>query len=167
MMKKMELDISIEDKIRVAARKIFQQKGYAATRTRDIAEQTGMKQTVASMVNILLITLFGIYAISTVATLRRRKEIAIRKVSGTEASDIIRMFFREYIVMVFIAGVAALLVAYPAMNLWLQGYAYHTNIPWWLFVSVIGTVIAVVLLTVLGQVLKVANNNPAEVVKSE
>ena len=44
MMKKMELekDISTEDKIRVAARKIFHQKGYAATRTRDIAEEAGI-----------------------------------------------------------------------------------------------------------------------------
>ena len=41
-MKKMEIDISTEDKIRVAARKIFQQKGYAATRTRDIAEEAGI-----------------------------------------------------------------------------------------------------------------------------
>lgn len=35
-------DPSTEEKIREAARKIFMQKGYAATRTRDIAEEAGI-----------------------------------------------------------------------------------------------------------------------------
>ena len=53
------------------------------------------------------------------------------------------------------------------MSRWLQGYAYHTNIPWWLLAGVIAAVVVLVLLTVLGQVLKAANSDPAEVVKSE
>ncbi|RXK86583.1 TetR/AcrR family transcriptional regulator [Filimonas effusa] len=35
-------DISTEEKIMEAARKVFTQKGYAATRTRDIAEEAGI-----------------------------------------------------------------------------------------------------------------------------
>ena len=35
-------DISTEEKIREAAQKIFTQKGFAATRTRDIAEEAGI-----------------------------------------------------------------------------------------------------------------------------
>jgi AcrR family transcriptional regulator len=35
-------DISTEEKIIAAARKVFTQKGYAATRTRDIAEEAGI-----------------------------------------------------------------------------------------------------------------------------
>lgn len=40
--KDMDLDISTEEKIKEAARKVFMQKGYAATRTRDIAEAAGI-----------------------------------------------------------------------------------------------------------------------------
>lgn len=36
------LDTSTEEKIKAAARKVFTQKGYAATRTRDIAEESGI-----------------------------------------------------------------------------------------------------------------------------
>ncbi len=39
---KMEKDSSTEERIKEAARKIFQQKGYAATRTRDIAQEAGI-----------------------------------------------------------------------------------------------------------------------------
>ena len=115
----------------------------------------------------LLISLFGIYAVATASTQRRRKEVAIRKVFGAEVVDIIRMIFREYTWQVIIAGIIALPPAYLAMSRWLQGYAFRTNIPWWLLAGVITAVVAIVLLTVLGQTLKAANSNPAEVVKSE
>ena len=39
---KIEADTSTEEKIKEAARKVFMQKGYAATRTRDIAEESGI-----------------------------------------------------------------------------------------------------------------------------
>jgi AcrR family transcriptional regulator len=35
-------DLTTEEKIKVAARKVFTQKGYAGTRTRDIAEEAGI-----------------------------------------------------------------------------------------------------------------------------
>lgn len=39
---KKETDTSTEEKIKEAARKVFLQKGYSATRTRDIAEEAGI-----------------------------------------------------------------------------------------------------------------------------
>lgn len=131
------------------------------------SEQTGLKLFSVLATVCLLISLFGIYAVATSATQRRRKEIAIRKIVGAKAEDMVRMFFREYTLLVLIAAAFALPLAYFAMNNWLQGYAYRTNIPWWLLAGVIVGVILVVLLTVLGQVLKAANSNPAEVVKNE
>ena len=131
------------------------------------SEQVGLKMFSVLAVVCLLISLFGIYAVASAASRRRRKEIAIRKVVGAEAETIVRMFFREYTLQVVIAGVFALPLAYFTMNNWLQGYAYRTDIPGWLLAGVLTGVIAVVLLTVLGQVLRAANSNPAEVVKSE
>jgi putative ABC transport system permease protein len=131
------------------------------------SEQVGLKMFTVMATVCLFISLFGIYGIANASTQRRRKEIAIRKVVGADRSDIVRMFFCEYTLQVIIAGAVALPVAYLAMNRWLQGYAYRTNIPWWLLAGVIVVIIAVVLLTVLGQVLKAANRNPAKVVKSE
>ena len=40
--KNVEEDLSTEEKIKAAARTIFTKKGYAATRTRDIAEEAGI-----------------------------------------------------------------------------------------------------------------------------
>jgi len=115
----------------------------------------------------VLISLFGIYSMIVLSTRHRRKEIAVRKVFGAEAVDIAAMFIREYFMMVLIANVVAQPVVYWLMSRWLQNYAYRVNIAWWMFAAVLATTIVIVLATVLGQVLKAANGNPAEVVKSE
>jgi ABC-type transport system, involved in lipoprotein release, permease component len=130
------------------------------------SEQVGLQLFSVLATVCLLISLFGIYAVAVATTQRRRKEIAIRKVFGAEVRDIVRIFFREYTLQVIIAGAIALPLAYYAMHQWLQGYAYRTNIPLWLLVGVIIVLAAVVLLTVLGQIWKAANQNPAEVVKN-
>lgn len=131
------------------------------------SEQAGLKLFSVLATVSLLISLCGIYTTAVSAAQRRRKEIAVRKVFGARVSDIIRIFFREYTMQVIIAGAIGLPLATYAMHRWLQGYAYRTNIPWWLLTGLITGVVAVVLLTVLGQILKVANRNPAGVVKSE
>lgn len=131
------------------------------------SEQAGFKMFSVLATVCLLISLFGIYAVATASTQRRRKEIAVRKVLGAESDTIVHMFFREYTLQVILVGAISLPLVYLAMRRWLQGYAYHTNISVWLLAGVIVGVIAVVLLTVFGQVMKAANSNPGEVVKSE
>lgn len=131
------------------------------------SEQVGLKIFSILAVICLAISLIGIYAVSLTSTRKRRKEIAIRKVMGATVEDIVRLFFREYVAQVVLAGVIALPVAYSVMGNWLQGYAYRTQVSWALLVSVLFAVLTIVLLSVFGQVFKAANGNPAEVVKSE
>mgnify|MGYP000908422616 FL=1 len=130
------------------------------------SDQVGLKMFSVLATVCMLISLFGIYAVAAAATSRRRKEIAIRKVVGAEAGNIIRMFLREYTLQVLVAGVVALPLAYLVMSGWLQGYAYRMNIPWWLLGGVIVGVIILILLTVFMQVLKAADSNPSEVIKA-
>ena len=130
------------------------------------SEQVGLKMFSVLATVCMLISLFGIYAVAAAATNRRRKEIAIRKIVGAEAGNIIRMFLREYTLQVLVAGVVALPLAYLVMSSWLQGYAYRMNIPWWLLGGVIVGVIILILLTVFMQVLKAADSNPSEVIKA-
>ena len=115
----------------------------------------------------IVISLFGIYSLATLTTRRRRREIAIRKVFGADTVDVVRMILREYLWLVVIAGAVAFPVAFWLMSRWLESYVYHAGVSWWLLSAVIIIVATVVMTTVLGQVLKVTNENPAEVVKSE
>ena len=115
----------------------------------------------------LLISLFGIYAVATASTKRRRKEIAIRKVVGSKASEIILLFFKEYMRLIVIAGIIAFPISYLVMNYWLQGYAYRIQIQIWWLVGIFITITSMVLGTIREQVCKAANENPSEVIKSQ
>lgn len=133
----------------------------------DYSEQIGLKLFFILAIVCLSISLFGIYAIARSTTQKRRKEIAIRKIFGADIQNVVRMFVCEYSLLVVFAAAVALPIAHYVMYRWLHGYAYHTNIPWWLPVMVFTGSITLVLFTVLGQVLKAAGSNPAKVIKSE
>ena len=60
-------DISTEDRIKAAARKVFHQKGYAGTRTRDIAEEAGINHAMLNYYFRSKEKLFGIVMMETMA----------------------------------------------------------------------------------------------------
>ena len=115
----------------------------------------------------LLIAMFGIYAAASAATKRRRREIAIRKVVGAGTKSILLLFIREYARLVAIASLVAFPIAYLIMADWLSGYAYRIEIALWWFAIILVGIAALVLITIWRQVIKAANENPAEVVKCE
>lgn len=115
----------------------------------------------------ILITVFGIYSVSQRETRRRRKEIAIRKTAGATSKEIMGMFFREYINITLISSVISLPLSWLFMEQWLQNFAYRITISWWMFAVVFLVVAAIVILTIITQVIRASNQNPAEVVKSE
>ena len=60
-----------------------------------------------------------------------------------------------------------LLIAYFAMQAWLQKFAYRTNIEIWIFLLSAAVGLAVALLTVSLQTLRVARANPVDSLKHE
>ena len=121
--------------------------------------------TLASL--CILITVFGIYSVSQRETRRRRKEIAIRKTAGAKSREIASMFFRDYLTLTLISALIALPLSWLFMEQWLQNFAYRISISWWMFIVVLLVVATIVILTIVTQVSRAANQNPAEVVKSE
>lgn len=121
--------------------------------------------TLASL--CILITVFGIYSVSQRETRGRRKEIAIRKTAGAKSREIASMFFRDYLTLALISALIALPLSWLFMEQWLQNFAYRISISWWMFIVVLLVVATIVILTIVTQVSRAANQNPAEVVKSE
>lgn len=115
----------------------------------------------------ILISVFGIYSLVTLTCEYRRKEIAIRKVNGAKIGDILRIFAKEYALMLVVASVIAFPTAYWVMKQWIQTYNRQVEIGILPF-AVIFVCIAIVIAVSIGhRVWKAANENPADVVKSE
>ena len=115
----------------------------------------------------ILISLFGIFAISATTIGQRRKEIAVRKVMGATAKDVIGMFVREYSWLVGVSAIIAFPFFYWVVSRWLEQFAYRVTVGVSLYVWLSGLTILLVLFTVFHQVKQAANENPADVVKSE
>jgi hypothetical protein len=115
----------------------------------------------------VLISLFGIFAISSTTIVQRRKEIAIRKVMGATAREVVELFFREYSWLVSVSAVVAFPFFYWVVSRWLEQYPYRVSVGAGMYVVLSGITILMVLLTVFRQVMRAANENPADVVKSE
>ncbi len=116
---------------------------------------------------VVFISCLGLFGLSAHAAENRRKEIGIRKVLGASVADITSLLSREFLILVTVSLVIATPIAWWAMNQWLSGYAYRTNIPWWLFAAVAILTIGIALLTVSWQAIKAAIANPVKAIKAE
>lgn len=131
------------------------------------SEQASLRLFSVLAVLCILISIFGIYSISSSNMEKRKKEIAIRKVSGASTFGIVGMFFKEYTWIVLGANLIAFPLSWIFTSRWLEQYPYRIELEAWLFLLVFLVTTALVILTVLHQVVKAARKNPAEVVKSE
>ncbi|MDR2039144.1 MAG: ABC transporter permease [Bacteroidales bacterium] len=131
------------------------------------SENSSLQLFLLLAVLCIIIAIFGIYSISSSNMERRKKEIAIRKISGATAKKVVGMFLMEYSRLLIIANLVALPLAYLFMSKWLAGYIYKITIEFWMFLPVFIFTLGIVILTVLAQVIRTANADPAEVVKSE
>lgn len=115
----------------------------------------------------VFITLIGVFCLTMFETEYRRKEIGIRKVLGSSAGEIISLFSSSYLWLIGISFVIATPVAWYFGNKWLQNFAEHTPIYWWIFPIALIVVAIIVLGTVIIQSWRVANANPVKSIKSE
>jgi putative ABC transport system permease protein len=119
-----------------------------------------------SLISIFL-SMIGLFAISYQRSIRRTKEIGIRKVNGAGILEILAMFNLDFVRWVFIAFIVALPFAWIAMHKWLEGFAFKTGLSWWVF-ALSGTVALVIsMLTISCQSWRAATRNPVEALRYE
>jgi ABC-type antimicrobial peptide transport system permease subunit len=69
--------------------------------------------------------------------------------------------------LIIIALVIASPLAWYAMNMWLQNFAYRAPVQWWEFVFSGGLIVLIALATVSFQAAKAALVNPIKSLRSE
>ncbi|GLU53542.1 ABC transporter permease [Dyadobacter frigoris] len=115
----------------------------------------------------ILVACLGLFGLASFTTAQRTKEIGIRKVLGSSVYAIVEMLYREFAILILISFVISAPLAWFATNRWLNGYAFRTDIQWWLFAAPFVLVLLIALLTVSFQSIKAALMNPVKSLKSE
>ncbi len=115
----------------------------------------------------LLISAIGLFTIALYDTQRRIKEIGIRKVNGATIKEIMLMLNKDFIKWVLKAFVIASPIAYYAMSVWLENFAYKTSLSWWVFALAGVFTLIIAALTVSWQSYRAATQNPVESLRDE
>ena len=115
----------------------------------------------------ILVSVFGFVSLVSLTCEERRKEIAIRKINGATAGDILAIFAKEYFLLLFIGAAIAFPAGFLIMKRWLEQYVKQTSIPAWIYLTIILVLALIIVLCVGWRVYRSSIENPAEVVKSE
>ncbi len=115
----------------------------------------------------IVICLLSLYSSITMNTQCRKKEVAIRKINGANAKDIIHLLARSYVGLLTLACILVFPIAFFIGNMWLKEFNQRISLNWSFFLGIYLFVFTLVMLTIIFQILKVARENPAQVIKSK
>ena len=115
----------------------------------------------------IVISCLGLLALTSFSTQQRFKEIAIRKVLGSTSLSIVRLLSRDFTLLVSIAVVIGLPIAYFLMKNWLNNFAYRIDLePVYFIIS--GLVILVVaVIAIMIQIAKSTKFNLSESLRAD
>ena len=116
---------------------------------------------------LFFIMVMGLLGYTADEVQRRSKEIAIRKVNGADAPDILHLLGRDVLRVSLPAVVLGVLASAYVNHLWLSAFSTQVPLGWPMYVLVAIVLLAVVVGIVLGQSWKIANENPVQSIKSE
>ncbi|MGM0504983.1 MAG: ABC transporter permease, partial [Bacteroidota bacterium] len=132
-------------------------------------QQEQKMQTIFSyfaLVTVLIASL-GLFGLSSYMAVQRQKEMSIRKVLGSSASQVVKKFLGQFLIWVALGNMLAWPLVWWGLNAWLQNFAYHIELNVIPFALAALLSLTVAIITVSFQALKTANSNPAEVLACE
>lgn len=115
----------------------------------------------------LLIACLGLFALSAFTAERRTKEIGIRKVLGASIGNVVGLLSKDFLLLVLLAALVAVPLAWYAMDAWLQDFVYRTPLSWTLFAGTIGLSLVIAFVTVGLRTWSAARANPVRSLRSE
>ena len=115
----------------------------------------------------IFISCLGLFGMASFVAEQRTKEIGIRKVIGASVFDLWALLSKEFVILVTIACILAMPVAYYFLHQWLLNYAYHTEISWWIFAAAGSGALLLTLATISYQSIRAALLNPVKSLRSE
>ncbi len=132
------------------------------------ADSRKMRNTMAlGAVFSLLIALLGLIGFIRDESLRRSKEMAVRKINGATTRDILGVFAKNILALSSVMAVIACVAAYFVAHKWLEQFAEKVSLNPLYFIGGAVLVLLIVLGVVVLNCLRIARANPVESLKNE
>ncbi len=132
---------------------------------------TGTRNTMALvntfMVLAILISALGLLAMSVYYTGQQSRQIALRKIFGSDVHTAVRTLSREFLLMALAAAVIAVPFCVWSIREYLCDFYNAIAFPWWVIPAAALLTLLIAAVSVLGQSWKAATANPVEKLKNE
>jgi len=115
----------------------------------------------------LIIVLIGLIGYTNDEINRRSAEIAIRKVNGATAKEILRLFIKDILRIAIPALVIGELLAAVAAEKWMENFAQKTSLSLFIFLGCGIAVLAIILSVVSLDSYRTAVQNPVDAIKRD
>ena len=115
----------------------------------------------------IMLACLGLYGIMKFIINRRIKEIGVRKVLGASIRSLYDLLVRKYLYQVVIGLVIIVPITHYFMSSWLEEFAYHIQISWWIYPLSSLALILVILLSITYEVMRAARLNPTRLLRDE
>lgn len=119
------------------------------------------------MMTGLMITLVGLFTLVYAETHRRVKEIGIRKVNGAGIPRVLLLLQSDLIQSFAVAFALSCPISWLVMHRWLEHFAYHIPLSWWLYALAGLIAFVVAFAAVIGLSWRAATRNPVESLRYE
>jgi putative ABC transport system permease protein len=131
------------------------------------SEERFQKVFITLVILGIIIACLGLLGLATFAAQQRVKEIGVRKVLGASVFNVVTLLSKDFLMLVIIALLLAVPVAWYVMNEWLKDFAYRINIQWWIFLVAAIIAIIIAFVTISTQAIKAAVSNPVKSLRTE
>jgi putative ABC transport system permease protein len=115
----------------------------------------------------LIISCLGLFGFASFIVSKRIKEVGIRKIMGAQILGISVLLSGQFIIWILSSSIIACPVAYLLATKWLQNFAFHIKISWWIFIFAVSFQLLIALVTVIWLSWKTAIRNPVEALRYE
>ncbi len=115
----------------------------------------------------VIISMLGLLGMASFITVRRIKEICIRKINGARAWDVFVLLNIDFLKWVFVSLIIGLPIGYYLVMNWLENFSYRISIsPWLIIISSLFTIL-IAFLSINWLCWKVVRKNPVEALRYE
>lgn len=137
----------------------------------DLDQMYTRENQLSALVNLLCVlsvftAILGLIGLVSFTVDQRRKEIGVRKVLGASSGGIFILLNRQYLNLFLIGLFLSVPLTWWILSIWLQDFAYHIQISWYIFVMAGFILLALCLFSVGVLVIKAARTSPVEAIRN-
>ena len=130
-------------------------------------ERKSMMLVLCFMLISILISAFGLFAMSISYSEQQSKRVAVCKVMGASTGSVVWSLSRSFMLLSLLASLIAIPVSIKSIQEYLSEFYYHIDFPWYIIIISVVAAWGVAFASIIGQTLKVALRNPIKSLKAE